>query len=378
MKRVAIDCVPIQAGRGGTGSGIWTYARELVRALDQVDADEKIELYVLHTPAQTAALGSFKHLRPVRCKNWGVHPLLRLCWIHLVLPVWCAVRRMDALHKLATEVPLISSARRVTTVHDFFHEVMRESHAQAPGWGARYFRWITHHCFRTSRAIITGSEARRTEIGERYPYSAAPVHVIHHGVRPPKVEPNEPYSGGLFRVLFVAKLMPYKGQLEAVRAWEVLMQRHPKEAAQMCLTLHGFANDSDYVRQLDDAIRALGIDDAVRRQPYLADASLDEIYAGAHALLFLSNYEGFGLPIIEAQVRGVPVIASELSVLREVGGAGAWYVDRKDPHAIADALAELKNNPASRTALIEAGYHNAERFTWDKAARQTLAVYGEV
>ena len=378
MKRVAIDCVPIQAGKGGTGSGIWTYARELVRALDQLDADEQLELYILHTPAQATVLGPFKHLHPVRCKNWGGHPLLRLCWIHMILPVWCAMRRMNALHKLATEVPLLTSARRVTTVHDFFHEVMTESHAQPSSWGARYFRWITRHCFRASRAIITGSTERREEIRARYPQSTASVHVIHHGVRPPEAHPNPPCSDGLFRVLFVAKLMPYKGQLEAVRAWKVLIERYPDAAAQMCLTLHGFENDSAYVRQLDQAIRALGSDDAVRRQPYVADASLDDIYAGAHALLFLSSYEGFGLPIIEAQIRGVPVIASDLPVLREVGGDGVRYVNRDDPEAVADALAELKNDSATRIALIKAGQQNATRFTWDATARQTRSVYAEV
>lgn len=378
MKRVAIDCVPIQPGRGGTGSGIWTYAGELVRELNRLEHDENLELYVLLTREQEQALGPFENVHPVFFRKWGAHPLLRLCWIHIVLPLWCAVWRMDALHKLATEVPLLCTARRITTVHDFFHEIMEETGRRPPGWGGRYFKWITRHCFRTSRAIITVSEARRAEIVARYPRNETPVHVIHNGVLPPEAPPNRPYVSGLFRVLFVAKLMPYKGQLEAVHAWKELMERHPDEARQMCLILHGFDNDSAYVRQLDKAIRALCTDDAVRRQPYLPEASLDDIYAGAHALLFLSSYEGFGLPVIEAQIRGLPVITSDLPVLREVGGDGACYVDRESPQAIADALARLKSEPDFRATLIEAGHENAARFTWEDAARQTLAVYGEV
>ena len=299
--------------------------------------------------------------------------MLRLLWTHLWLPLWCLVRRVDVLHKPATELPFFCSARCVTTVHDFFHEFMRDQ-GVGTGLAGCYFRWISSVCFRKSSAIITVSDAIRDEARQRFPRSGAVITTVYNGVLPPAV-PAAVSESGLFTILCVAKQMPYKGQMQALKAFEVLLEKHQELRERVRLVFHGFSNDEEYVRQLNTELRRDIFDGKVEFRTYSTDKTLDDIYRGANALLFLSQYEGFGLPVIEAQARGIPVVCSDLAVLREVGGEGAVYVQRDDACAAAAALYDLIQSEDVRTRHIRLGLENAKRFNWGKTARETLAVY---
>lgn len=369
---MAIDLVPIRPGKGGTGSGIWTYARELVGQLNRMEHDAGIELYVLLHRDQVEYLEPFEQVHPVVFPNFAGTILGRLLWVHGVLPLWCLIWRMDGLHKLATETPLFCSARRITTVHDFFYEFMAEHGARQAGLASRYFTWITRVAFRKSRSIITVSHAVKEEAQRRYPATQAAIHAVHNGVASPVASSERSDAAARpFTILYIAKLMSFKGQLEALRAFERLAEPGAR------LVYHGFENDTDFVQQLDARIRESSCRDRITRTPYRPDATLDQLYAGADAVLFLSAYEGFGLPVVEAQAHGIPVVCSDIPVLREVGGAGALYVDRSNPEAVAEALAAVMRDPARRDKLVRAGKENASRFSWAETARQTLAVYEE-
>jgi glycosyltransferase involved in cell wall biosynthesis len=112
---------------------------------------------------------------------------------------------------------------------------------------------------------------------------------------------------------------------------------------------------------------------------YVPDADLPALLAGAYFFCFPSLYEGFGLPVLEAQQLGVPVItsnhsAANNSALPEIAGEAALLVDPTDVEAIAQAMLTLSQDEALRQRLIEAGYANVQRFSWEKAAAETLAV----
>ena len=242
------------------------------------------------------------------------------------------------------------------------------------GLAGCYFRWISSVCFRKSSAIITVSDAIRDEARQRFPRSGAVITTVYNGVLPPAV-PAAVSESGLFTILCVAKQMPYKGQMQALKAFEVLLEKHQELRERVRLVFHGFSNDEEYVRQLNTELRRDIFDGKVEFRTYSTDKTLDDIYRGANALLFLSQYEGFGLPVIEAQARGIPVVCSDLAVLREVGGEGAVYVQRDDACAAAAALYDLIQSEDVRTRHIRLGLENAKRFNWGKTARETLAVY---
>lgn len=370
--RVIIDLVPIRPGRGGTGSGIWTHALRLVQELDRL-APADLDIEVLINPGQQAFFAGLRGIRARRCAGLWARGPFRLLWVHGALPLLCLLLRARVLHKVATETPVLCPAQRVTTVHDFFNEVMRESGAAPSDAAARYFSWAARVCFATSRVVITVSEAVRQEALARFPHSRAEVIAIHNGADLPEALPPRP-ADGLGTILCVAKLMPYKGQLEAIEALAALLALEPALAGRARLVLHGFSNDEAYRQRLLARIAQLP-PGAVELRPYGQRAGLREIYAGADAFLFLTRYEGFGLPVVEAQALGVPVVCSDLPVLREVGGAGALYVDRSDAQAVAAALLKALRDPAERQRLIAEGHANARRFSWAAMAQRTAEAY---
>jgi glycosyltransferase involved in cell wall biosynthesis len=371
MRRVAIDLVPIRPGQGGSGSGIWTYARELVTHLDALEPDSRLQLFVLINRDQDFFFSGLRHLRVIRFPAMG--SLWRLIWIHLWLPLWCAWHRIDGLHKLASETPAWCGATRITTVHDFFHEFRSETEGKQPGWASRYFSWITRLALRKSAHIITGSEAVADEIRRRYPQVKAPITPIYHGVVSGGDAGAGATDGGT--LLCVAKLMPYKGQMQALEGVAALLARRPELRGAVHLVLHGFENDEAYVQALDARARQPDLAGHVERRAYRLDASLPEIYAGVAVALFLTSYEGFGLPLIEAQALGVPVVCSDIAVLREVGGESPWYVDRDNPEAVATAVLEALQPGDKRNARMAVGRANSQRFRWEKTAQKTRAVY---
>jgi glycosyltransferase involved in cell wall biosynthesis len=121
-------------------------------------------------------------------------------------------------------------------------------------------------------------------------------------------------------------------------------------------------------------VERLGLANRVLFPGYIADADLPALLSGALGFVFPSLYEGFGIPVLEAGACGVPVITSNTSSLPEVAGDAALLVDPHDVDAIAEAMHRLVTDEALRTELARRGLENVQRFSWEKCARETLAV----
>jgi glycosyltransferase involved in cell wall biosynthesis len=379
-RRIAIDLALIRPGRGGTGSGIWTYVRELVLHLDRLDS-EGMELICLVNRRQIPAFSNLRNVRLVCFPDFGKNLFIRLLWVHLLLPLFCLFRRIDLLHRPATETPLFCPSRRVTTVHDFFYEYLME---QRPAKDIRlherlehfYFSLVTRICFRVSRTVITVSDAVCREAALRYPAAADRLRVIPHGH--PPVPDVRPEPNGPFNILCAAKFMEHKGQHLLIAAFDTLLENHPDLAGKILLTLRGFQNDEDYYERIQQQVQAGRWSGFIRLVPFRPQDGPDLIYKDVHLTVLLSSCEGFGLPVLEAQCFGIPVLCSDLPVLREVGGDGALYVDRSDPAAIARILLELVSDKELRSRQIHNGFENIRRFNWQDAAKKTMDVYRQV
>ncbi len=380
-KRVAIDLVPIRVGEGGTGSGIWTYARELLHAMDVLDF-QGLEIICLVNEGQIPFLSDLQNIRTIRFPAFGKNILFRLLWVHLFLPLVCLFRRVDLLHKLATETPLFCSARRVTTVHDFYYEFLMENH---PPETIRlyerlekfYFSLSTRICFHKSRAIIAVSEATRQEAIRRYPKSEDCIHVIHHGASPKAPRPKSKASSS-FTILCVAKFMEHKGQHLLIRAFDEMLEATPDLIGSVRLVLRGFHNDADYYQGICVAVNESRFAEYMQMVGFDPGGGLEDIYHDADLVVLLSSYEGFGLPVLEAQGMGIPVLCSDLPVLREVGGDGAVYVDRDDSPVVAKQLGRLVMDQAFCQEIKTLGTENTKRFCWERAAMETIHCYEQV
>ncbi len=402
MKKIVIDLVPIRVGEGGTGSGIWTYARELLSAMDEQDTHD-LEIVCLINEGQVPYL-QLKNIRTVVFSLSGKNILKRLWWVHVHLPFWCLTNRVDVLHKVATETPWLCSVARVTTIHDFYYEFLIENH---PPESVRlyerlenaYFSFVTRLCFNKSARLIAVSAATRAEAVRRYPDCADRISTIHHG--PPSVRhealgvrhdgqavsestrtadiPNAPRplpSSSLpFTILCVAKFMDHKGQHLLIQGFEQLLSCHPELKGQLVLNLRGFHNDAAYFDSIRTMIRQSSCREWIHVIPFEAKDTAEQIYAGMDLVVLLSAYEGFGLPVLEAQSFGIPVMCSDQDVLQEVGGEGAVYVDRENIGRIADGIKQFFDDQKFCSQMAEKALDNVKRFSWQKAAELTLQVY---
>jgi len=137
------------------------------------------------------------------------------------------------------------------------------------------------------------------------------------------------------------------------------------------LVLPGSGLDVVLARQVSD----LGLDHDVRLPGWVADSDLERLFATSTAYICPSLFEGFGLPVLEAMQRGVPVACSDIPVLREVAGEAATFFDPRSPRSAATALEALVSDPVGAAELSRRGYERAAEFTWDRTAALTIASY---
>jgi glycosyltransferase involved in cell wall biosynthesis len=352
---------------GETG-GMEVYARELVPALLDAAGDEwRFTAFVSREAA--AADGPWRDIPsvtvPVRSANraqwvWGEQALL---------PALAASRGVELVHSLATTAPGWGRFRRVTTIHDLHYRTMPEAHFGARALGMRL---LVPVAARRSHRVIAISRATRDDVVEHLHVPSEHIDVVPQGLgRRAAVEPRRP--GGLDLhgrqlLLTAAAKRPHKN-LGAVLDALALMASDQRPV----LVLPGY--HTPHEEELKRRAAALGVAGDVRFLGWVDDAEMEGLYAAAAGVVFPSLLEGFGLPVLEAMSRGVPVACSDRPPMNEVGGDAALRFDPESPRSIADAIARLLTDAPLRERLRAAGPANAARFTWTATARGTLATY---
>jgi alpha-1,3-rhamnosyl/mannosyltransferase len=170
-------------------------------------------------------------------------------------------------------------------------------------------------------------------------------------------------------VLAVSAFSPHKNVPRLVEAMAAVRREVPDAV----LFVPG--NRTPLRDELEERARALGITDAVRFPGWVDAADLEGLYAAAGCFAFPSLREGFGLPVLEAMVRGVPVACSNASAVPEVAGDAALSFNPERVHEISAAVSRLLRDAELRTRLAAAGRERAKLFTWRRTATETLASY---
>lgn len=169
-------------------------------------------------------------------------------------------------------------------------------------------------------------------------------------------------------MLSVSAHRPHKNLSRLLRAFAGVRAQPPP-----VLVLPGYS--TSFEDELEREVAELGIGNRVRLLGWVSDADLEGLYQAAECFVFPSLAEGFGLPVLEAMERGVPVACSNVSAMPEVAGGAARYFDPLDVEDIRTAIDELVGDRALATRLAAAGEGQAQKFSWSRAAEETLAVY---
>jgi glycosyltransferase involved in cell wall biosynthesis len=343
-----------------------TYARELVAAMLEREPTLTVTAFVNRAaaPALTRELGS-----AVRIVAVPVSIRSRVQWTTgelLLVPRAAARARVNLLHSMANFAPASGPFRRVVTIHDLQYRAL----PQTLPWSRRVATAaLIAVAARRADRIITVSAASRRELVAGLRIDGERVVVIPNGVRRPPVRPERAgaSTGDRRVVLTVGTELPHKNLPVLMQALALM---RPNERPLLMVAGHG--TDGEGLRAF---VRSLGLEDDVRLLGYQSSDELDALYAAADCLVLPSLYEGFGLPVIEAMARSVPVVCSDIPVLREVAGESAVYFDPTSSAAIADGIRRLLRDSVLADRLRASGEERAARFTWSAAADATLACY---
>ena len=172
-------------------------------------------------------------------------------------------------------------------------------------------------------------------------------------------------------IMYVGRPTPHKNLERLIEAFSLLRAQHPD----VLLVLAG-RKDNNY-RRIEDGVKAKGLKNVVFTD-FVSDGELRWLYENCEAYVFPSLSEGFGLPGLEAMLHGAPVVSSNATCLPEVHGDAAHYFDPTDTQSMADAINEVLTDKNLRDKLIVKGREQVKKFSWQRMAKQTLAVYKEV
>ncbi|HUB73902.1 MAG TPA: glycosyltransferase family 1 protein [Solirubrobacteraceae bacterium] len=358
---------------GETG-GMEVYARELLAALlAQAPASMRFTAFVNREAAAAPDPPWEGRLDavtlPVRARR-------RVQWVlgeQLPLPLLARRAGVDLLHSLASTAPLWGPFRRVTTVHDLIYARFPEAH---PGLRDRGMSVLVPAAARRSDRVIAISRSTRDDLVAQLGLDPARIDVVPNGLgvvqRVPALEAAQTRArfalDGRRVLLSVSAKRPHKNLARLIDALALIA---PERRPLLVLPGYGTWHEAELRER---ALRS-GVGEDVRFAGWISQAELEGLWALAEAFVFPSLYEGFGLPVLEAMARGVPVACSNASSLPEVAGEAALLFDPRDPRAIAAAVERLLGERELAARLRALGRQRARLFSWERSARLTLESY---
>lgn len=365
---VALNLVFLIPGETG---GMETYARDLIPRLVERPG---LRVTCL-VNRETAAVGGGPWGEICPMEVVPVHARSRIEWVRgeqQHVPRIAARLRADLVHSLASTSPLWGSVPRVTTIHDLNYLLVPEAHF---GLRALGMRALVPASARRSRRLIVDAAATRDELVRHLRTPITKIDVVPLAAAPPIAAPTPEADlrarlalGTRPIVLSPGARRPHKN-LATVLDAIATMPTYERPV----LVAPGYS--TPYDEELRAHAARLGVADDLVLPSWLDAADLEGLYAAAALVVFVSRSEGFGLPVLEAMTRGVPVVTSDCSSMPEVAGDAATLVDPGDASAVAVAMRRILSDSERGAELAEAGRARAAAFTWERTAELTARSY---
>jgi len=358
--------------------GMDVVAHELIKRLPL--GSETIDYHVLAKDDADHCLSSIPHRI--------IHTLRKapyFIWEQYLLPKACRELKADILHCTANTAPLASKVPMILTLHDVIF--LERSNLRSKGsWYQRlgnvYRSMVVAPVVKKALRVITVSEFQKKLIMEKLEIPGDKIKVIYNGADERFFDEYTTdqidavlNKFGLEKgyIFFMANTDARKNTRGVLKAYAQLLLHNPSAPR---LVMKGI--NEEKLRQLLESEGLAWLRSEIDLIGYVGYYDLPAIYQAASMLWFPSFSEGFGLPIVEAMASGTPVITSSVSCMPEIAGDAALFIDPRNPTSLAFAAHLLLTDPEMAAKLSANGKKRAAEFTWDKAIKQTVAVYKEV
>lgn len=350
---------------GETG-GMETYARELAPRLAAVPG-LRVTAFV-NREAAGEDFGCEVVVVPVAASR-------RVEWVRgeqLLLPGLAERLGCDIVHSLGSTAPVRGRFRRVVTIHDLHYKLVPDAHFGLRGLGMRV---LVPAAARSAHRIIVDAASTRDDLVAHLGTPHGKIDVVPLAASP--IPDTPPTPGAELRrrldmgertvLLSVSAKRPHKNLMRLIEAVAGLPSPRP------VLVIPGYPTPHE--AELRAHASAHAITDDVRFLDWVSTADLEGLYALATAAVVPSLYEGFGLPVLDAMQRGVPVACSNRGSLAEVADDAALVFDPESVEEMTETVGRLLVDDVLKDRLRSAGRHRSERFSWERAAGECRAVY---
>ncbi|MBI4790942.1 MAG: glycosyltransferase family 4 protein [Chloroflexi bacterium] len=372
-RRIGLNAHLLNLSGNYRSAGINWYIFHLLQNLDPAKFDFTVFL------SDPRAREHFCRLRLVQSR-WPTHrPVARICWEQFVLPLALRQARIELAHALAFAGPLVNSIPWIVTIYDLSFVRYPESFNAA---NRIYLNWAVRHSVRRADRVIAISESTKRDLVAQFGASPDKVAVVYCGSDPTFTPSQDQREVEMLRarrhlpekmILHVGTIEPRKNIVRLLRAFA-----RAKREARLPHRLALIGARGWKYAEVDAVIAAEGIASDVIFAGYVPQDELPLWYRAADLFVYPSLYEGFGLPPLEAMASGTPVVTSNAASLPEVVGDAALVVSPEDEAALAAAIVRALEDDGLRQELRARGLVQSAKFSWARAARETMDLYDAV
>ncbi|MBI1804267.1 MAG: glycosyltransferase family 4 protein [Ignavibacteriae bacterium] len=350
--------------------------RYILHLVHELAARDTENVYILYVDVEDS-----KHILPDRFKVRALPSKNYLFWEQVLLPRAVLEDGVRLLHCPANTAPVILDRNiiLVMTIHDVMY-MHTNNEVLEPGnlyqwFGKMYRRFIVPRAARRAQLVMTDSHFSKKEIGKFLKLQNTPVEVVHLGCEFGTGSGGEgidhlrvKYGIAESFILAFGGVAPRKNTRRILEVFSRIGKKHALQLVVTAIPKHVRESFTQIAHQLK-------IESSVIFLEFLPEEELQVLLTHSQLFLFLSKYEGFGLPVIEAMHCRTPVIASNLTSIPEVAGGASYLVNPDHDDEVIRAIEVLLTNPGARTKLIEDGVKRSQEFSWGRTAEQVLEHY---
>ena len=363
--------------------GMDMVALELIRNLQKIDQKNEYILFI-KPDEDDSCLKESANFQIVRLEG-GFYPL----WEQIALPKAAKATGCQILHCTSNTAPVNTSIPLVVTLHDIIYmessycKILGSSGTTYQKFGNAYRRMIVPKVVKKSKKIITVSHFEKDRIGEFFGMKGDPrLTAVYNGVsehfkpvtdKETLLRVKQKYHLPDHYFFFLGNTDPKKNTRGTLKAYSDFLKQ---QGGDMRLVMLDY--DRVELEKLLVEIDDRNLIDRIILTGYVVNTDLPAIYSQSELFLYPSLRESFGIPMLEAMACGVPVITSNTSSMPEVSGDAALLVDPFDVTQITQGMITLLNNAEMRNKLIEKGFSQASKFTWQAMAEKVLEIYSSI
>ncbi|OGS03928.1 MAG: hypothetical protein A2204_03215 [Elusimicrobia bacterium RIFOXYA1_FULL_47_7] len=356
-------------------TGIENYLKNIIAKLKDTDKSNSYTLFFGNDRQvpDYALGGNFTHDVPdMRTDS----QLKRVLWEHFYLPKQLKKLKIDVFHEPSFISPFFKSCPTIITVYDLAYLFCPDCYTFR---NRAYLGAMLSRSVSTSEYIIAISENTKSDILKHFRVPDNKVKVIYCGVNELFKKTNDTLKVDSIRkkygitkdyILNVSLISPRKNLIALMQAFKNARQSGRIDAQLVIAGGKGWLYE-----KIIAYAKSSGFENDIIFTGYVTDDELLHLYNGARLFAFPSVYEGFGLPLLEAMACGCPVISSNTSSMPEVCGEAALYFNPKNLAEISEAIDRVINDVGLSNSLINKGLEQVKKFSWGKAAAQTLSLY---